>query len=990
MLIEASDGYAAVVERLLAGEPDAHELVRFAQLGEALRHLSRSDADCVLLAGEGLDRIFAVAPSLPVVVLTEDDGEAEAVRLLRAGAQGHVVKGTETGAGLLRAARHAIERRHAGERHEVERLVRDVVDEVERLPARSAVRRRHRRDVILAAVLTAAAAAGAAWALPLALAAVAALTVVGLRVARRARVSDELLSGILDGTSDALTVKDLAGRYVLVNDAAAALLGAPADAVIGRTDPELVSPDIAEPRQARDRAVLASGSPQTYWRTATYGGVERTHSVVKLPYRGADGRVRGVVTLSRDETAMRRLEEQTARFFDLAPDMLCTAGPDGRLERVNDAWTSVLGWTTDELRSRPLVDFVHPEDRALAGHEVELLLAGMIDSCTNRVATKAGGWRRLEWSARVVPEERRVYGVARDVTERDAMERALADSEARYRTLVHNLPGASVITYDHELRLTFAAGEPLRHATPEGGLLGRRVHEVWPGVARRLAPRMRAALGGQPQAFEHTAGDERTYWIHMTPLHDDDGAVTGGMILGQDITDRRAVELRLQHLADHDPLTGLLNRRRFEAELERHVAEVGRYGPRGALLVLDLDDFKLVNDSLGHSAGDELIAAVAGILRGRLREEDVVARLGGDEFAVLLARAKASEATAVAGKLVQAIREEATIVGTERPLRVTTSIGIALFDAGPASGEEMLINADLAMYDAKDAGRDGYAMHVPDGGARPRVQERMHWLERIRDAVANDRLVLHAQPILDLHTGEIAQYELLVRLRDTSGALIPPAAFLPLAERYDLVQLIDRWVVRRALELVAEHATYGLHLTVNLSGRTLSDGGIVETLQQELARTGARPDRLTFEVTETAAVSNIHRAREFAEQLREIGCRFALDDFGAGFGSFYYLKHLPFDYLKIDGEFVANCLADRTDQLVIRAVVDIAQGLGKETVAEFASDPELVRFLETQGVDYAQGFEVGRPAPLEDMVAALRQSRPRSSDTRNGRSSPVA
>jgi EAL domain-containing protein (putative c-di-GMP-specific phosphodiesterase class I) len=165
----------------------------------------------------------------------------------------------------------------------------------------------------------------------------------------------------------------------------------------------------------------------------------------------------------------------------------------------------------------------------------------------------------------------------------------------------------------------------------------------------------------------------------------------------------------------------------------------------------------------------------------------------------------------------------------------------------------------------------------------------------------------------------------------------------------------------------------------------------LETLQRELARTGADPDCLTFEVTETAAVSNIHRAREFAERLREIGCRFALDDFGAGFGSFYYLKHLPFDYLKIDGEFVATCLSNRTDQLVIRAVVDIAQGLGKETVAEFASDPELVRFLETQGVDYAQGFEIGRPAPLEDMVAALGQpSRPRSSDTRNGRSSPVA
>jgi diguanylate cyclase (GGDEF)-like protein/PAS domain S-box-containing protein len=942
VLIERSDGYAAVVASLLAAEPDPPELVRFARLEEALRHLTRAETDCVLLDAEDLDgasRILDVAPAMPFVVLTPDADEEEAVRVLRAGAQDHVVKGTESGARIMRSVRHAIERRHTGDRRQVERLVREVVDEVGRLPERRAKRRLRRR--------------------------------------RGGAMSRDLapLRGILDGTSDALTVKDVDGRYLLVNDAAAALLGTTADAAVGHTDDELVPPDISDARQARDRAVLATGVPQRYWRTATYGGIERTHSVVKLPYRDGDGQIRGVVTLSRDETAMRRLEEETARFFDLAPDMLCTAGPDGHLERINDVWTRVLGWTGEELRSRPLIDFVHPEDRALAGHEMELMLAGLIDSCTNRVATKAGGWRNLEWSARVVPEERRVYGVARDVTERDAMARALVESEARYRTLVHNLPGSSVITFDHDLRFTFAAGEAL--VTTESEMLGRSLREVLPHAAHRLVGRYRATLGGETQAFEYPAADGSTYWVQMAPLRDGDGRVTGGMVLTQDITDRRAVERHLQHLADHDPLTGLLNRRRFEVELTRHVTEIERYGPQGALLVLDLDDFKLVNDSLGHSAGDELIQAVAEILRGQLRESDVVARLGGDEFAVLLPRGTGDDALAVAGKLVRAVREEATMVGGDHVLRVTTSIGIAVFAADRVSGEEMLINADLAMYDAKEAGRDGFAVHVPDGDARPRVQARMRWLETIRDAVANDRLALHAQPIRDLRSGDVAQYELLVRLRDASGDLIPPAAFLPIAERYDLVQLIDRWVVGQALELLAAHAGTGLRLTVNLSGRTLSDAGLLETLERELARTGADADCLTFEVTETAAVSNIHRAREFAERLREIGCRFALDDFGAGFGSFYYLKHLPFDYLKIDGEFVANCLSNRTDQLVIRAVVDIAQGLGKETVAEFASDPELVHFLAMQGVDYAQGFEIGRPEPLEDVIAGLSLARSR-------------
>jgi diguanylate cyclase (GGDEF)-like protein/PAS domain S-box-containing protein len=921
---------------------------------------------------------------------------------------------------------------------------------------------------------------------------------IAARTTGRLRAGNELLAGILDGTSDALSVKDLGGRYLLVNDAAAKQLGTTVEGALGRTDDELLGPEPGDQRRARDDAVVASGTAHRYWRTADADGVERTHSVVKLPYRDGDGRVRGVVTVSRDETEMRRLEEQTARFFELAPDMLCTAGPDGCLERVNEAWTRVLGWTSEELRSRPLIDFIHPEDRALAGHEVELLLAGLIDSCTNRVATRSGGWRHIEWSARVVPDERRVYGVARDVTERHAMEQALADSEARYRTLVHNLPSSSVVTFDHDLRYTFAAGEALESIGSEDEILGRTLHEVLPRVAPQLSGRYRAALGGTPQAFEFEGAEGATYWAQIAPLRDGDGHVIGGMALSQDISDRRAVERevtqaegrfrsafdqapigmavisldgrylqvnaalcaitgrsagellhatvdaithpddvacddearralidgridvhrvekryvhadghpvwvdvhnsvvrdadgrpshvlgqiqdvterrrvaqRLQHLADHDPLTGLLNRRRFEAELARHVTEVQRYGAQGALLVLDLDDFKLVNDSLGHSAGDEVIQVVAGILREQLRDSDVVARLGGDEFAVLLPRASAAEAKLVAAKLARGVREEATLIGDGHPLRVTTSIGIAPFDGERISGDEMLINADLAMYDAKEAGRDGFAVHVSDDDARPRVQARVHWLERIRSAVANDELVLHAQPILDLRSGEIAQHELLVRLADASGDLIPPAAFLPLAERYDLVQGIDRWVARRALELIAEHADRGLRLTVNLSGRTLSDEGLLEDLVRELARTGAEPGCLTFEVTETAAVSNIHRAREFAERLRAIGCRFALDDFGAGFGSFYYLKHLPFDYLKIDGEFVQSCLTNRTDQLVIRAVVDIAQGLGKETVAEFASDPELIRFLADQGVDYAQGYEIGRPVPLEQMLAGL-------------------
>ncbi|MGH2897058.1 MAG: putative bifunctional diguanylate cyclase/phosphodiesterase, partial [Solirubrobacteraceae bacterium] len=413
----------------------------------------------------------------------------------------------------------------------------------------------------------------------------------------------------------------------------------------------------------------------------------------------------------------------------------------------------------------------------------------------------------------------------------------------------------------------------------------------------------------------------------------------------QDITERRRFERELRHLADHDPLTCLFNRRRFEQELDRHVAEVARYGPRGALLVLDLDHFKYVNDALGHHKGDELILAVAALLQDRLRDTDTLARLGGDEFAVLLPSADAAEAEHVAEALVTAVREEATVAAGDRRRRVTTSVGIAPFVRSDLNGEELLIEADLAMYEAKEAGRDRYTVVSADSQRPERIRQRVSSLDRIRAALDDESFVLHAQPIRDLRTGDIGQHELLLRMRGDNGELIGPAAFLPLAERFGLAPEIDRWVVAQAIDLLGGDPGGMVALEINLSGPSLNDTALLHLIESELARTQVDPRRLIFEITETAAVANIPLARRFAERLTELGCRFALDDFGAGFGSFYYLKHLPFDYVKIDGEFVSGCLDNRTDQLVIEAVVRIARGLGKETVAEFVSDEQLERFV---------------------------------------------
>ncbi|HTN23432.1 MAG TPA: EAL domain-containing protein [Solirubrobacteraceae bacterium] len=469
-------------------------------------------------------------------------------------------------------------------------------------------------------------------------------------------------------------------------------------------------------------------------------------------------------------------------------------------------------------------------------------------------------------------------------------------------------------------------------------------------------------------------------WIAFSTsvIRDGDGRALYRLAQMQDITERKRFEGQLQHLADHDPVTALFNRRRFEEELGRELAAAQRYGTSGAVLALDLDNFKYVNDTLGHSAGDELIAGVAEILSARLRRTDIIARLGGDEFAVVLPQVDEREALRVASELLAAIRREAVVTTSKGSRRATASIGVALFpdDAGQLSGEELLIEADIAMYDAKEAGRDQACVYDARSSRQQSLEARMTWSEQIREAFLDDRFTLYAQPIVPLQGPASDRYELLVRMVDRDGDIIPPGAFLPVAERFDLVQEIDRWVVREAIELLAAHERRGhdVIFEVNLSAKSLGQTDLLDDIGRLLAATGVDPSRLVFEVTETAAIINVDRAKQFARRLHELGCRFALDDFGAGFASFYYLKHLPFDYLKIDGEFVESLSESATNQLVVQAVVAIARGLGKQTIAEYVGDDATIALLRGYGVDHAQGFHVGRPLPAVEIAGATRRA----------------
>ena len=468
--------------------------------------------------------------------------------------------------------------------------------------------------------------------------------------------------------------------------------------------------------------------------------------------------------------------------------------------------------------------------------------------------------------------------------------------------------------------------------------------------------------------YQHAWGHSVWVLLSVSLVRDDDGRPLHLIAQVQDISDRKELEGRLEHLVDHDFLTALFNGRRFEEALTQEIKSAARYGGGGAVLLLDLDHFKDVNDRFGHKAGDDLLKTVAAALRARIRDTDVLARLGGDEFGIILPQVDAGQAEVVAEGIVKALRHQTAMLA-EHQIPVTASVGVALFDG--LTNIEILAAADLAMYEAKESGRNRFALYRPPAEGGPRTSSRLAEAERIQRALNRDQLELFCQPILDLASREVSQYELLLRLRTDAGDLLPPSAFLYVAERFGTIVSIDSWVMQQAVALIAAQARRGRSLTLhlNISAKSIGNPQLVEAIDRALADARIDPASLVFELTETAAIGNIERAKNFTTELRSQGCRFALDDFGTGFGSFFYLKHLPFDYFKIDGDFIRGFGANTTDQLVVEAIVGIAKGMGKKTVAEFVSDQSMTDRLRQSGIDYAQGFHIGPPRPIVECFA---------------------
>jgi diguanylate cyclase (GGDEF)-like protein len=442
------------------------------------------------------------------------------------------------------------------------------------------------------------------------------------------------------------------------------------------------------------------------------------------------------------------------------------------------------------------------------------------------------------------------------------------------------------------------------------------------------------------------------------------------MALSASLFERKRLEAHLVHLADHDPLTDLLGRRGFHAELWRQLAKARRYGVRGALLFLDLDDFKRVNDTLGHAAGDRVLSSMAALLRARLRDTDLLARLGGDEFAILLPHASDGQARAVAEQLLKAIRDHTSMIEGS-PVAVSASIGIALFPDHGHSVEQLLAGADASMYRAKAAGGNQFLVcsaELDQLGKDRALPDP----EGVREAFENGRMLLYGQPILDLRRNRITQYELLPRLTPEAGDQFSPAAILAAAERSGVIHAIDRWVLGQAIGLLARPRGRGhaLQLCVSLSTNALSDRELVPAIRRQLLGASVDPQHLVLEISEAATLSDADQAGAFVSEVKGLGCQIALDHFGVGFFSLSQLKRLPVDYVKIDEHLIRDLEGDRVDRHLVEAIVGVSRALGPKTVGEGVGDSNTMRLLRECGVDYAQGSYVGKPRAAAELWPA--------------------
>jgi diguanylate cyclase (GGDEF)-like protein/PAS domain S-box-containing protein len=666
----------------------------------------------------------------------------------------------------------------------------------------------------------------------------------------------------------------------------------------------------------------------------------------------------------------RRLGEQETHMravVETAAEGIIVVNSKGLIETFNPAAEKLFGYLATEICQRPfkwlLPDLIDNGNR----------LRQIDEECEVQGFHRNGA--AMQMSARV--SAMHINGqclytcLVADITRRKVTEAQLRDAESRYRDLVetaHDLvwtmDATGSLTYINRACLTiygYTPDEMLQHPihefrSPDHPPLDE---EAIDGLLR----------GRERVKFEtvHLDAEGKPHFLSFSAKSHKDASGKVIQISGtaRDITEQKAFQHQLSYHAEHDSLTGLFNRNYFQQELERTVARVARNESECALFYFDLDQFKYINDTLGHAAGDRLLVDVASLLSSHVRDGDLLARFGGDEFTLLLYNIDKRDVLSAAENF-RALCDDYKFTEGDRPYNISCSIGVAMIDQLVTSAEDVLSHADLACNIAKQQGRNRANLYNPADSDKAGMAADMGWASRVREMLEHDRFQLVYQPIVSTETGAVKDHEVLVRMICDDGQIILPGGFMPAAERFGLIHSVDRWIVRRAIRQLGRLHEKGCNtsFSINLSGKAFEDISLLPLIREMLSDTGLDPTWVTFEITETAAIENLVAAEAFISALKDIGCQFALDDFGSGFSSFAYLKHLPIDKLKIDGGFVKGMAHSSVDQAMVESMNQVAHALGKVTIAECVENERTLQILKRMGVDCAQGNHIGRPREI--------------------------
>jgi diguanylate cyclase (GGDEF)-like protein/PAS domain S-box-containing protein len=688
------------------------------------------------------------------------------------------------------------------------------------------------------------------------------------------------------------------------------------------------------------------------------------------------------------------LEESEARFrmmADTAPVLIWISGTDKRCSYFNQVWLDFTGRTLAQELGNGWTEGVHPDD---------------YDYCLNTYMTAFEArqpfqmdyrLRRFDGTYRWIVDIGRprflpngeflgYIGSCIDITDRRHMEQALFREKELAQVTLHSIADA-VITTDASGRVEYfnPVAEQLTGwaVTAAQGKLLPEVFQIIHELTRQPAenPVERSLREGCVTGLaNHTVlisrdGTEYSIEDSAAPIRDREGRMIGAVMVFHDVTQSRELQQQLSWQASHDALTNLPNRRQFEQELTTLLDN--RHRQHHVLCYLDLDQFKVVNDACGHIAGDELLRQVSRLVKGHIRASDTLARLGGDEFGVLLRQCSLSHATTLAEKIRVAV-QDFRFIWQDKRFSIGVSIGLTVVDEEVRTLADILGAADAACYAAKNRGRNRIHIYQADDADLVKQRGERRWSVRIKQALEAQRFCLYRQAIAGTpHSDQAApvHYEVLLRMIDDDGSLIAPGLFIPAAERYDLMTEIDSWVVRTFFDALRnarqqqgetpDDRSEPLHF-INLSGASIGDAQFLAFLKAQLHQHQIPPERIGFEITETAAIANLEQATRFIHELKQLGCYFALDDFGSGMSSFGYLKNLPVDYLKIDGNFVRDIASDPATRAIIESINHIGHVMGLSTIAESVETPALRQTLSRIGVDYVQGYAIGHPAPITE------------------------